>query len=214
MNETSEPDQLKQGLARKLAARSRLALEGPELTCAAVLIPLLFKEGAWHVLVTQRTQTLEHHPGQISFPGGACEVGDCDLSATALRETWEEVGIPASAVEVIGPLDDLITITNFVVTPFVGILRPPFRYAPNGREVEAIIEVPLSFLCDDGNLRQEQREYAGHVYDLLFWDYGSYTIWGATARILKGLLDLVCGLESRTGSGQEGTLRPASHSEG
>jgi 8-oxo-dGTP pyrophosphatase MutT (NUDIX family) len=192
MSEISEPDRLRQVLRNRLSARSRVILDGSHLTCAAVLIPLLFKEGAWHVLVTQRTQMVEHHRGQISFPGGAFEPGDRDLRATALRETCEEIGIPANAVQVLGALDDLVTITDFVVTPFVGILQPPIHYALNGREVEAILEVPLSFLCDEGNLRQEQREHNGQIYDLLFWDYGPYTIWGATARMLKDLLDLIC----------------------
>jgi 8-oxo-dGTP pyrophosphatase MutT (NUDIX family) len=166
-------------------------LDDPGLTCAAVLIPLLVKEGEWHILVTQRTQTVQHHSGQISFPGGACEPDDAGLLATALRETWEEIGVPPESVQVLGTFDDFPTITDFVVTPFVGIIPHPFTYRLNAREVEAAIEVPLAFLCDPAHLRVEQREHEGRVFDVLFWDYGPYTIWGATAHILKGFLDLV-----------------------
>jgi 8-oxo-dGTP pyrophosphatase MutT (NUDIX family) len=174
-----------------LSGRVRREINDPSLTCAAVLIPLLCKQGEWHVLVTQRTQHVEHHKGQISFPGGACEPDDLDLGATALRELHEEVGVPPEAVDVLGALDDFVTITDFIVAPFVGIIPHPFTYHLNHCEVEAVIEVPLSFLRDPAHLRVEKREYRGALIDVLFWDFGPYTIWGATAHILKSLLDLL-----------------------
>jgi 8-oxo-dGTP pyrophosphatase MutT (NUDIX family) len=131
-----------------------------------------------------------HHKGQISFPGGACEPEDADLLATALRETEEEIGVPPESVEVLGFLDDFPTITSFVITPVVGVIPYPFSYVLNEDEVDSVIEVPVSFFLDPGSLRVEQREYQGSVFDVLFWDYGPHTIWGATARILKGFLDL------------------------
>jgi 8-oxo-dGTP pyrophosphatase MutT (NUDIX family) len=188
---TSDPLQFRRQIQTALAGRQRRTLNDPALICAAVLIPLLFKEGEWWVLVTQRTQTVGHHKGQISFPGGACEAEDKSLLATALRETYEEIGVPSDAVEVLGALDDFWTITSFVVTPFVGIIPHPFVYHLNSGEVAAAIEVPLSFLRAPTNLRTEQREHEGKTFNVLFWDYGPYTIWGATARILKDFLDLV-----------------------
>jgi 8-oxo-dGTP pyrophosphatase MutT (NUDIX family) len=188
---TVEPRQFAPSVQTMLAARQRHTVDDPALVCAAVLVPLLFKEGEWHVVVTQRTETVEHHRGQISFPGGACEAGDADLLATALRETFEEVGVPPEAVEVLGALDDYWTVTDFVVTPFVGVIPHPFAYRPNQNEVAAVIEIPLSFLRDPSHLRVERRAYEGRVYDVLFWEYKSHTIWGATAQILKGFLDLV-----------------------
>lgn len=188
---TPDTRQLQQQIRRVLARRQRRTIDDPSLICAAVLIPLLCKEGEWHVLVTQRTQTVEHHRGQISFPGGACAFDDKNLMATALRETFEEVGVPPEAVEVLGALDDYSTITNFLVTPFVGVIPHPFAYRLNGHEVAAAIEVPISFLRDPSHMRTGQREHEGQIYDLLFWDYGPYTIWGATAQILRSLLDLV-----------------------
>jgi len=182
---------LKRQICTTLAQRQRRTVDDPQLICAAVLIPLLVKEGQWHVLVTQRTQIVEHHKGQISFPGGACEPQDTGLLATALRETHEEIGIPAKMVEVLGALDDFATITSFVVTPFVGVVPYPYVYDINPQEVAQVIEVPLSFLRDPGNLRTERRMYDGCQHDVLFWDYGAYTIWGATARALKSFLDLL-----------------------
>ena len=178
-------------LRRTLGSRTRRTCDDQALRCAAVLVPLLCKEGEWHVLVTQRTNVVEHHKGQISFPGGACDASDAEAQETALRETLEEIGVPPQDVEVLGLLDDMRTVSNFVVTPVVGVIPHPFAYRLNPQEVEAVVEVPLSFLRDRTNLRVEQREIGGQAVDVLFWDYGPYTIWGATARILQSLLDLV-----------------------
>ena len=174
-----------------LTERTSATWDDPSLICAAVLIPLLSKNGEWHVLVTQRTETVEHHKGQISFPGGACDPDDASTLATALRETCEEIGIPAEQVKVLGSLDDIPTITGFVVTPFVGVIPHPFPYRLNEVEVAAVVEVPLSFLRDPDNLHVEQREFQDRVLDMVYWTYGSYTIWGATAYMLKCLLDLL-----------------------
>jgi 8-oxo-dGTP pyrophosphatase MutT (NUDIX family) len=189
MNE--EPQQFKAQVRNILANHTRVILDDPALVCAAVLIPLLFQDGEWHVLVTQRSQMVEHHKGQISFPGGTCEPGDGDLLATALRETFEEIGVPPQSVEVLGMLDDFPTVTNFVVTPFVGVIPPALTYRLNGGEVESVVSVPLAFFLDPAHLRIEQWQHEGHAHDVLFWNYGPYTIWGLTARILKSFLDLV-----------------------
>ena len=197
LDRTAFPQQIRD----VLEGRQRYTLDDPTLTCAAVLMPLLFKEDDWHILVTQRTHVVEHHKGQISFPGGACDPADAGRLDTALRETFEEVGVPPAEVEVLGALDDYRTITNFSVTPFVGVIPHPFVYRLNPHEVEAAIEVPLAFLREPTNLRVEQREHDGQTVQVLFWDYGPvlndgqptvYPIWGATARMLKSLLDLVC----------------------
>lgn len=187
----SDPNELKRKVRAALASRDRQRVNDPSLKCAAVLIPLLFRDGEWHALVTQRTQQVEHHKGQISFPGGACDPEDASLEATAVRETYEEIGVPPEAVEILGTLDDFPTITDFVVTPFVGVIPHPFTYRLNQCEVAAVVEVPLSFLRDPGNLRVEQHEYKGQFHTVLFWDYGPHVIWGATARILKSFLDLL-----------------------
>jgi 8-oxo-dGTP pyrophosphatase MutT (NUDIX family) len=163
------------------------------MVCAAVLVPLLLKGQDWHVLVTQRSEIVAHHKGQMSFPGGACEPNDADRLATALRETFEEIGVPPQEVEVLGALDDFPTVTSFIVTPIVGVIPHPFTYRLNKSEVSAVVEIPLSFFRDPAHLRVEKREYQRHLHDVLFWEYGPYTIWGATAKILKDLLDIVFG---------------------
>jgi 8-oxo-dGTP pyrophosphatase MutT (NUDIX family) len=188
---TSERDVFKQQMQAVLTGRVRHRADDLGLICAAVLVPLLFKEGQWHVVVTLRTDYVEHHKGQISFPGGACDPGDADLEETALRETFEEIGVSPEEVEVLGALDDMATVTSFVVTPFVGVIPYPCNYQLSEHEVEAVIEVPLSFLCEPSHLHVERREHQGHDVDVLFWEYGAFTIWGATARILKSLLDLI-----------------------
>ncbi|HSR32918.1 MAG TPA: CoA pyrophosphatase, partial [Anaerolineae bacterium] len=161
-----DSDSFTQQVRYILASRDRSELDDPSLACAAVLVPLFCREGEWHVLVTRRTQLVEHHKGQISFPGGACDPEDADLQATALRETFEEIGIPPGAVEILGALDDFMTVTDFVVTPFVGVIPHPFVYQLNELEVEAVIEVPLSFFHDPRHLRVEQREYQGRRFDV------------------------------------------------
>ena len=185
------PTEFRARLRALLSGRQRLVLAEPELTCSAVLVPLLYKQGVWHVLVTQRSRHVQHHKGQISFPGGACEGRDAGHVATAQRETFEEIGVPAGEIDVLGMLDDYQTITSFVVTPVVGIIPHPFDYQLNDCEVEAVVEVPISFLRDPARLRTEQRQVAGQAFDVLFWDYGPFTIWGATAQILKTFLDLL-----------------------
>ena len=174
-----------------LTGRTSERMDDPALICAAVLIPLLAKGGEWHVLVTQRTETVGHHKGQISFPGGSCEPDDGDTLFTALRETCEEIGVSSEQVEVLGSLDDFPTTTGFVVTPFVGVIPYPVAYCINEKEVAAVVEVPLSFLQDPDNLRVEQREFQDRTIDMVYWNYGPYTIWGATAYMLKSLLDLL-----------------------
>lgn len=188
---TSDPQPFKAQLQALLAQRIRRQLHDPTLTPAAVLIPLLIKDQEWHVLVTQRSENVEHHKGQISFPGGAWDPEDADLQATALRETYEEIGIPPEVVEVLGALDDFQTISRFAVTPYVGVIPHPFPYRLNSHEVEAVVEVPLSFLLEPAHLRVEYLEREGTLHEVLIWQYGRYTIWGATARILKNLLDLI-----------------------
>jgi 8-oxo-dGTP pyrophosphatase MutT (NUDIX family) len=187
----TERDKLKWLVRDLLAEREYRAADVPDLTCAAVLLPLLCKGGEWHVLVTQRTHNVEHHKGQISLPGGACEPGDASLRDTALRETYEEIGVPLDSVEVLGVMDDYATVSSFVVTPFVGVIPHPFPYRLNRCEVEAVVEVPLAFLREPAHLRVEKREYGGRFFSVLFWDFGPYTIWGATAQILKDFLDLI-----------------------
>jgi len=183
-------DVLKQQIRTTLAQRSKSVASKEKFTPSAVLIPIFYKNGEPHLLLTLRTETVASHKGQISFPGGTRENGDSDLLATALRETFEEVGIRPEDIEVLGELDDLLAVTNFVVTPFVGVFPYPYDFRVSDDEIAELIEIPLSFFIDPRNRRTEEWLYRGRNATVYFYDYGKYTVWGVTARILKGFVDL------------------------
>ena len=163
------------------------------LARAAVLLPLYEKDGDTHIVFTKRSELVEHHKGQVSFPGGAYDPTDPDLRFTAVRETWEEIGVAAEHVEVIGQLDEMITVSNFLVRPFVGrITEPgPYPFVHSESEVAEILEVPLRHLHDDANVVAELRTYQGREIMAYSYRWQDHLIWGATARILKQFLDLV-----------------------
>jgi 8-oxo-dGTP pyrophosphatase MutT (NUDIX family) len=183
-------DVLKQQIQTTLTQHSKSVASEEKFTPSAVLIPIFYKNGEPHLLLTLRTETVASHKGQISFPGGTRENGDRDLLATALRETFEEVGIRPEDVEVLGELDDLLAVTNFVVMPFVGVFPYPYNFKVSYDEIAELIEIPLSFFTDPHNRRAEERLYRGRNVTVYFYDYGKYTVWGVTARILKGFVDL------------------------
>lgn len=159
---------------------------------AAVLVPLFESGGAAHLLLTKRTETVEHHKGQIAFPGGRQEDGDADLLQTALRETHEEIGLAPSSVEIWGRLDEVVTqVSGFAITPFVGLIPPPDDLRPNPVEIEAILTVPLAVFLDPANLRVEQVVRDGSAVELLFYSCPTHVVWGVTARIIKGLVGLL-----------------------
>jgi 8-oxo-dGTP pyrophosphatase MutT (NUDIX family) len=133
-----------------------------------------------------------YHKGQISFPGGAQDVEDNDLAATALREASEEIGVRPDDVEILGNLDDESTYTSrFVITPFVGAIPYPYRFKVSRKEVEELIEAPVSALLKPGCFSPETQDEEGRTYPWGHYIYGNHKITGITARILKQLLDLV-----------------------
>ena len=159
----------------------------PGLTLAAVLVPLVTHARGMTAIFIRRTAHLADHAGQISFPGGRFEPGDRDPAATALREADEEIGMSADAVEVVGCLDTCDTSTGFLVTPVVGLVAPPVTPMLDGFEVAEAFEVPLSFLFDPANRRRETRRRAGRTREVHAFDYRGRTIWGATARMVVNL---------------------------
>ena len=154
------------------------------LKAAAVLMPIVARPDELTVLFTRRTTHLRAHSGQISFPGGRIEEGDASEQAAALRETEEEVGIAASAIEVIGRLADYHTRTGFRVTPVVGLVGVPFALRVDAGEVDEVFEVPLSFLLDPANHQRHSRELQGRQVQYYAIPYRDYYIWGATAGML------------------------------
>ncbi|MEH6628673.1 MAG: CoA pyrophosphatase [Motiliproteus sp.] len=161
------------------------------LNVAAVLIPIVKRGSALSVLLTQRTSHLSHHPGQISFPGGRTEPEDTSSEHTALRETEEEVGLPAQYIEVVGELDDYLTRTGFIVTPIVGLVSSPFPVSPDPFEVEEVFEVPLDFLLDTNNHHSHSQLLDGKLRHFYAIPYNRHFIWGATAGMLVNLFQLL-----------------------
>ncbi len=154
------------------------------LVAAAVLIPIIYREESLSVLLTERSPDLTHHAGQISFPGGRMDPRDTDVTATALRETQEEVGIEPSDVEIVGYLDPNPTVTGYAVTPVVGLVELRRELVLDPVEVKSAFEVPLPFLLDEGNQRSSAREFAGVTVPIAEFVYGEHRIWGATASML------------------------------
>jgi 8-oxo-dGTP pyrophosphatase MutT (NUDIX family) len=155
-----------------------------DLRPAGVLIPIVERENALSVLLTQRSEDLSRHPGQISFPGGRMENGDANILATALRETQEEIGVPPELIEVAGYLDPSPTVSGFAVTPVIGFLKPDFRLVIDRTEVAYTFEVPLEFLMQERNVRHGEREFDGFRLPVAEFNYGEHRIWGATASFL------------------------------
>lgn len=183
-------------------ARMRRDLEGPlspplrELlerrrSPAAVLLGLIERPGGLTLLFTERSPDLKDHPGQVSFPGGRVEASDDGPVAAAVREAEEEVGLDPRLVTVAGCLDDLLTVTGFLVTPVVAFVDSGYRPVADGREVAEVFEVPFKYLLDERNIRSTHRERLGtriRVYEI---DYEGHRIWGATASILVQLVSLI-----------------------
>jgi len=169
-----------------------------DLLPAGVLVPLFEKNGELHVVLTQRTDEVEHHKGQISFPGGVKNERDTTIIETALRETEEEIGLTRNVVNVLGMLNDFQTPSGFCITPVVALLLTVPSFSINAAEVSQIFDVPLSFFLDAHNERVEQHERSGKMMNVYFYRYRQYEIWGATAAILRSFLhDLMMWLENK-----------------
>ena len=181
---------MKEQIKTALALHNRVPLARVPVS-AAVLIPLFLKNGIYHILFTKRAKNLVHHPGEISFPGGIYEPEDIDTLGTALRETWEEVGIAPEDVDILGVLDDFLSIHNYLVTPYVGMVAAGHQLRINLAEIERIVEVPLSFLLKTDIFRIEEGNGQEHNYPLYSLTYEGNKIRGLTAAVLKHFTDII-----------------------
>lgn len=164
--------------------------EETSLKCAAVLVPLVWHDDEWHLLFTRRTDTVESHKGQVSFPGGACEEDERTPEQTALREAEEEIGILPEEVKVLGRLANLVTITYFRVTPVVGVVRWPAVFRVGMNEVARVFTMPLAWLADPVNRWQFELPGSGRSL-IAFHPYDGELLWGATARMTVDFLTVL-----------------------
>jgi len=165
---------------------------------AAVLVPIEERAGEHYLTLIERAATLRSHGGEIAFPGGAVTAEDRDTLAAALRECQEEIGIDPKNVQIIGQLDQVTVVgSRYLVTPFVGILRPPFMVSPNKQEVNSVIPIPVSSLLEPDCFAAELKA-DGNARIIYHFRYETLDIWGATARILKQLLELAYGFRANS----------------
>jgi 8-oxo-dGTP pyrophosphatase MutT (NUDIX family) len=184
-------------LQKILKTRTKHRVELENFRPSAVLVPVFYKSGEEHLLFTVRNEKVRHHKGEVCFPGGAYDPPDKTLEKTALRECEEEIGIPEKTIEVIGEMDDLITPTFYRISPFVGILPYPYSLKINHREIAEVIEIPLSHFKEEKHLRLEYFEYFGENFEIPFYSWKNQTIWGATARIVRQLVELMRGRKEK-----------------
>ncbi|MBN1496559.1 MAG: CoA pyrophosphatase [Spirochaetes bacterium] len=182
----------KDELRSRLASRQNRDLEKTGLKHSAVMVLLMNKEGAAHVLLTRRTDTVSTHKGQVAFPGGGMDDHDDDYRAIAYRETYEEVGIPPEKIEYLGRFDDYVSITGFHVTCFIGAIGYPYECMPNRDEIESHFEAPLEMFVEQRFERTEIYNFGGKDYRVFYYYHASYEIWGLTARILTDFGEKIC----------------------
>ena len=179
-------------LRQALSQRQKRHIVDASRVPSAVLVPIYYKQGQYYILFTKRTEKVKEHKGQITFPGGAYQEGeDRTLVDTALRECAEEIGLMADRVEILGELDDMITTSNYIISPFVAIIPWPYPFKVNQWETEEIIEVPISALLNKDCLRQETKSVDGETVTSYFYHYQGRVIWGTTATILNQFLDIL-----------------------
>lgn len=190
------PDALRLALTRATDASSDYDLnpgislpEGRKLRAAAVLIPVWERPGGAQLILTKRSSHLAHHPGQIAFPGGKIDAGDASPEAAALREAEEEVGLDPERVEILGQLPPHETVTGYTVVPVLALVRGEVDFRCDPREVEEVFTVPLAHVLTPARYRIERRLWRGEWRRYYTVPWGPYYIWGATARMLRGLAD-------------------------
>ncbi len=175
--------------------------ENQHLTASAVLIPLVWRENKWNLVMTKRSMKLKKHRGQISFPGGKYDLKDKNLCNTALRETFEEIGVNFSNIEIIGSLQSHETITGFRIFPFIGIISSEKKLVKNSAEVEEIFEVPLNFVLTKKKFSRHYLKIKNDKRAYLAIPYGCYYIWGATAGMLVNLAELILAADETSKNG-------------
>ena len=181
------PELLKRALAKRVVERA----DGTGLMPSAVMVLLYPKGGEYCILLNKRSEQVEHHKGEISFPGGARDPEDRDPLETALRETEEEMGINRDDITVIGEMDEVVTRSNFLINVFTGTIKYPYPFKPSAIEIAEVLEFPVSALIDTANRRTETRWDDGHPATSYSYVHQEHVVFGATARILRSCIDIL-----------------------
>ena len=181
------PELLKRALAKRVVERA----DGTGLMPSAVMVLLYPKGGEYCILLNKRSDQVEHHKGEISFPGGARDPEDRDSLETALRETEEEMGINRDDITVIGEMDEVVTRSNFLMNVFTGTIKYPYPFKPSAIEIAEVLEFPVSALVDPANRRTETRWDDGHPATSYSYVHQEHVVFGATARILQSCIDIL-----------------------
>lgn len=174
-------------LAKVLTDRKKRSIEPGKLVRAGVLVPLLKRTDDYCLLFTRRPKELKNHPGQISFPGGLFEEKDLTLERTAIREAWEELGIYEKDIQILGPLDDYSSTTGYLISSFVGKIPYPYDFKINRREISEVIIIRIEEFKRLPRTGYVVRE--GEHYPVYYYDLQNHVVWGATARIVKNLIE-------------------------
>jgi 8-oxo-dGTP pyrophosphatase MutT (NUDIX family) len=186
--------EMRETIRKVLSDRRRKIVSTKRRTRAAVLLPLFQKGDRYQVLFTKRTDRVKHHKGEISFPGGVVDEGDEDVEATASREIFEEIGLPRENMEILGKLDDAITISSaYLITPIVAEIVYPYPFSINEDEIEELIEIPLEAFLEEDRWTEEIYANGNKKIPSYRFEYEGRIIWGATARIMRQFLDILFG---------------------
>ena len=181
------PEIIRQALAQRVVER----VDGTGMIPAAVMILLYRKEGEYCILLNKRSEEVEHHKGEMSFPGGARDPEDLDLLETALRETEEEMGIKREDITVLGEMDEIVTRSNFQVSVFAGTIEYPYKFTPSAIEIAEVVEFPVAALIDPANRRVETRWIDGMPLTSYSYVHEEHVVFGATARILQSCIEIL-----------------------
>ena len=181
------PEIIRQALAQRVVER----VDGTGMIPAAVMILLYCKEGEYCILLNKRSEEVEHHKGEMSFPGGARDPEDLDLLETALRETEEEMGIKREDITVLGEMDEIVTRSNFQVSVFTGTIEYPYKFTPSAIEIAEVVEFPVAALIDPANRRVETRWIDGMPLTSYSYVHEEHVVFGATARILQSCIEIL-----------------------